>query len=198
VRCQSRLEKPGRLGTALSPACAPAFASPAGGPCRDATCRERSSWHEAGVATRPVWARTAGGSQARAHPRAQATVGLRVATARSACKCPRPPRPHKRLSAWASPGPVPSFLTWDRGHGRRMLPAAKTLPDAGTRRACRLRPCPALPPAGIAAIRCPCFARAAAFWARSSAVEHYLDMVGVTGSIPVAPTISGRLRDTGL
>ena len=61
-----------------------------------------------------------------------------------------------------------------------------------------LRPCPALPPAGIAAIRCPCFARAAAFWARSSAVEHYLDMVGVTGSIPVAPTISGRLRDTGL
>src|SRR5690606_2261316 len=25
--------------------------------------------------------------------------------------------------------------------------------------------------------------------ARSSAVEHYLDMVGVTGSIPVAPTI---------
>ena len=35
----------------------------------------------------------------------------------------------------------------------------------------------------------PCFARAAAFWARSSAVEHYLDMVGVTGSIPVAPTI---------
>src|SRR5262249_11627944 len=26
-------------------------------------------------------------------------------------------------------------------------------------------------------------------WARSSAGEHYLDMVGVTGSIPVAPTI---------
>ena len=26
--------------------------------------------------------------------------------------------------------------------------------------------------------------------ARSSAVEHYLDMVGVTGSIPVAPTTS--------
>jgi hypothetical protein len=26
-------------------------------------------------------------------------------------------------------------------------------------------------------------------WALSSAVEHYLDMVGVTGSIPVAPTI---------
>jgi hypothetical protein len=26
--------------------------------------------------------------------------------------------------------------------------------------------------------------------ARSSAGEHYLDMVGVTGSIPVAPTIS--------
>ncbi len=25
-------------------------------------------------------------------------------------------------------------------------------------------------------------------WAHSSAVEHYLDMVGVTGSIPVAPT----------
>jgi hypothetical protein len=25
--------------------------------------------------------------------------------------------------------------------------------------------------------------------ARSSAEEHYLDMVGVTGSIPVAPTI---------
>ena len=29
--------------------------------------------------------------------------------------------------------------------------------------------------------------------ARSSAVEHYLDMVGVTGSIPVAPTILGRI-----
>ena len=29
-------------------------------------------------------------------------------------------------------------------------------------------------------------------WAHSSAVEHYLDMVGVTGSIPVAPTT--RLR----
>ena len=28
----------------------------------------------------------------------------------------------------------------------------------------------------------------ASFRARSSAVEHYLDMVGVTGSIPVAPT----------
>src|SRR5262249_33750472 len=27
-------------------------------------------------------------------------------------------------------------------------------------------------------------------WARSSAGEHYLDMVGVTGSIPVAPTIA--------
>ena len=47
---------------------------------------------------------------------------------------------------------------------------------------------PALPPARIEVIRSPCFHRAAAFWARSSAVEHYLDMVGVTGSIPVAPT----------
>lgn len=28
--------------------------------------------------------------------------------------------------------------------------------------------------------------------ARSSAVEHYVDIVGVTGSIPVAPTSSGR------
>ena len=28
-----------------------------------------------------------------------------------------------------------------------------------------------------------------AVWVRSSAEEHYLDMVGVTGSIPVAPTI---------
>ncbi len=27
--------------------------------------------------------------------------------------------------------------------------------------------------------------------ARSSAGEHYVDIVGVTGSIPVAPTISG-------
>jgi hypothetical protein len=26
-------------------------------------------------------------------------------------------------------------------------------------------------------------------WVVSSAVEHYLDMVGVTGSIPVPPTI---------
>ena len=30
-------------------------------------------------------------------------------------------------------------------------------------------------------------------WARSSAEEHYLDMVGVTGSIPVAPTTHSRL-----
>ncbi|CAK0739572.1 hypothetical protein WCLP8_1070014 [uncultured Gammaproteobacteria bacterium] len=30
---------------------------------------------------------------------------------------------------------------------------------------------------------------ATAKWARSSAVEHYVDIVGVTGSIPVAPTI---------
>ena len=29
--------------------------------------------------------------------------------------------------------------------------------------------------------------------ARSSAVEHYLDMVGVTGSIPVAPTTGREL-----
>jgi hypothetical protein len=28
--------------------------------------------------------------------------------------------------------------------------------------------------------------------ARSSAEEHYLDMVGVTGSIPVAPTIPNQ------
>src|SRR5271154_4160859 len=28
-------------------------------------------------------------------------------------------------------------------------------------------------------------------WALSSAVEHYLDMVGVRGSIPLAPTIPG-------
>jgi large subunit ribosomal protein L36 len=33
--------------------------------------------------------------------------------------------------------------------------------------------------------------------ARSSAVEHYLDMVGVTGSIPVAPT-SCRLIQEGI
>ncbi len=30
-------------------------------------------------------------------------------------------------------------------------------------------------------------------WALSSAVEHYLDMVGVRGSIPLAPTISKRI-----
>src|SRR5262249_42112440 len=29
------------------------------------------------------------------------------------------------------------------------------------------------------------------FWARSSAGEHYVDIVGVAGSIPAAPTISG-------
>src|ERR1700693_5926510 len=35
-------------------------------------------------------------------------------------------------------------------------------------------------------------------WALSSAVEHYLDMVGVRGSIPLAPTISfNGLRETG-
>ncbi len=30
--------------------------------------------------------------------------------------------------------------------------------------------------------------------ARSSAVEHYLDTVGVTGSIPVAPTRQGTIK----
>src|SRR5262249_8949805 len=33
-------------------------------------------------------------------------------------------------------------------------------------------------------------------WARSSAEEHYLDMVGVTGSIPVAPTTHSRFLPT--
>ena len=32
------------------------------------------------------------------------------------------------------------------------------------------------------------YARLMAEWARSSAGEHYVDIVGVTGSIPVAPT----------
>src|SRR6185312_650256 len=31
-------------------------------------------------------------------------------------------------------------------------------------------------------------------WARSSAGEHYVDIVGVTGSIPVAPTIPRGLK----
>src|SRR5271165_1386175 len=39
------------------------------------------------------------------------------------------------------------------------------------------------------------FARADGRWALSSAVEHYLDMVGVRGSIPLAPTISSPLSD---
>src|SRR5690606_26585967 len=33
-------------------------------------------------------------------------------------------------------------------------------------------------------------------WARSSAGEHYVDIVGVTGSIPVAPTIFQALSCT--
>jgi hypothetical protein len=32
-------------------------------------------------------------------------------------------------------------------------------------------------------------------WARSSAGEHYVDIVGVTGSIPVAPTI--KIKELG-
>ena len=32
-------------------------------------------------------------------------------------------------------------------------------------------------------------------WVRSSAVEHYLHTVGVTGSIPVAPTILTKVLD---
>ena len=36
-------------------------------------------------------------------------------------------------------------------------------------------------------------------WAVSSAVEHYVDIVGVTGSIPVSPTIArkGTKQHTG-
>ena len=47
---------------------------------------------------------------------------------------------------------------------------------------------------------CRCRRRADIGWhpykdrARSSAGEHYVDIVGVTGSIPVAPTISARSR----
>jgi hypothetical protein len=37
---------------------------------------------------------------------------------------------------------------------------------------------------GVSALYCYCISQGA----HSSAVEHYLDMVGVTGSIPVAPT----------
>src|SRR6185312_6744762 len=36
--------------------------------------------------------------------------------------------------------------------------------------------------------------RNSANWARSSAGEHYVDIVGVTGSIPVAPTIRTSIR----
>ena len=39
----------------------------------------------------------------------------------------------------------------------------------------------------------PIVARDHGRWALSSAVEHYLDMVGVRGSIPLAPTISFSL-----
>jgi hypothetical protein len=43
----------------------------------------------------------------------------------------------------------------------------------------------------------PIVARDHGRWALSSAVEHYLDMVGVRGSIPLAPTISfNGLRET--
>src|SRR5262249_8929709 len=44
---------------------------------------------------------------------------------------------------------------------------------------------PLFPPAGLRHMRVPAHPPRA----RSSAEEHYLDMVGVTGSIPVAPTI---------
>ena len=33
-------------------------------------------------------------------------------------------------------------------------------------------------------------------WSVSSAGEHYVDIVGVTGSIPVRSTIAGKWRDT--
>jgi hypothetical protein len=53
--------------------------------------------------------------------------------------------------------------------------------DDYCRRACRLRP------GGFASIPDPLWPQRP--WARSSAGEHYVDIVGVTGSIPVAPTI---------
>ena len=58
----------------------------------------------------------------------------------------------------------------------------RTRRRAGHRRVARIR----LPPPAPVAIL------AGLFRARSSAVEHYLDMVGVTGSIPVAPTTMVR------
>src|SRR5262249_1153882 len=63
-----------------------------------------------------------------------------------------------------------------------------------SRPASRTAEASALRPLGFAAIRSPVFARGRGIRARSSAVGHYRDMVGVTVSIPVAPT-SRSLRN---
>src|SRR5205823_5308621 len=73
----------------------------------------------------------------------------------------------------------PGFARASAGAGGRLASLAGSRYDHGPRRS---RPVGSALTRKSGSIR---FARRA----RSSAVEHYLDMVGVTGSIPVAPTI---------
>src|SRR4051812_8358176 len=77
-----------------------------------------------------------------------------------------------------------------------MSVASPTPPRAGTMMSRSTRPTPldtsmgipSLPDRGVSAKPSPSSDRGRA---RSSAGEHYVDIVGVTGSIPVAPTIPG-------
>src|SRR5262245_10780161 len=132
-----------------------------------------------------------GGGQAGGAPRCKSIAGTQLAVAGEVDRHHADRRARKRSSPprrWclALTASAPSH-TFPAGRGTQAnraatagsSPAPSTNPASGS----------ALPPAGIAVIRSAVFCQGrGSSGARSSAVEHYLDMVGVTGSIPVAPT----------
>ena len=78
----------------------------------------------------------------------------------------------------------------ERRRGRAAIRGVRPHPGPCNRRRGMVMACPPRRYRGAAAIPTAVFAadRSVAIRARSSAGEHYVDIVGVTGSIPVAPT----------
>lgn len=101
----------------------------------------------------------------------------------------------------APPCSVPPHLTFRTGPSGAVS-AARPAPSGALRKKVRVPATEVLPsPAGDA--KPPLHAagvsprRTRKGWARSSAGEHYVDIVGVTGSIPVAPTIPSSIQISG-
>jgi hypothetical protein len=197
----------GPAGTAQSPALAwPARADVAAGHTGTRILRRQlsptpASWRPCRV-PRPAVPRCRMAGRAMGSPAGSSTPWASLDNHRVACRWAA------LASAYAGPlqasqeaftlgisSPVPFSMLGVAGMARQRCP--RPTPSPALARA--VPPSPAsLPchPRGLPLYAAPVLPGPR--WARSSAVEHYLDMVGVTGSIPVAPTISGRLRDTGL